>query len=124
MINKAILKECHEEGFNEGELYDSYKLFFGTLVSEPRLKIINLLRKGKKNVSEVMEELKMDQTSLSHNLARLKKCGFVNVEIDGKFRYYKLNDGSIKPLMEIIEKHMSKHCVHILRAMNAGGKDE
>ena len=77
MINKSILKECHQEGFSEKELYDSYKLFFGTLTSEPRLRIINYLRKGKKNVSEIMDGIKMDQTSVSHNLARLKECGFV-----------------------------------------------
>jgi ArsR family transcriptional regulator, cadmium/lead-responsive transcriptional repressor len=120
MINKNILKHAHKEGFSKGELYDSYKIFFGTLVSEPRLKIINCLRKGKKNVSELIKELKIDQSSVSHNLARLKQCGFVDFEIDGKFRYYKLNEKTIKPLMEIIESHMGKHCVHILRAMKGG----
>jgi ArsR family transcriptional regulator, cadmium/lead-responsive transcriptional repressor len=123
MINKTILKECHNEGFGEEELYRAYKLFFGTLVSEPRLKIINLLRKGKKNVSEIMEKMGMDQTSVSHNLARLKKCGFVTMEIDKKFRYYKINEKTILPLMEIIEKHMSQHCIHILRTME-GMKNE
>ena len=118
MINKIILKQCCEKhGFSEEELYGAYKIFFGTLVSEPRLKIINLLRIKKKNVSEIMEELQMDQTSISHNLARLKKCGFVKSEIDGKYRYYKINDETIRPLMETIEKHMSKYCIHILMAM-------
>ncbi len=117
MINKSILRLCHKEGFKEGELCEAYKIFFGTLVSEPRLNIINLLRKGKKNVSEIMEGLGMDQTSVSHNLARLKLCGFVNSEIEGKYRYYKINEETIKPLMEIIESHMSQYCIHILRAM-------
>ena len=117
MINKTILHQCHEEGFKEGEVYDAYKIFFGTLVSEPRLKIINLLRNGKKNVGEIMESLDLDQTSVSHDLARLKQCGFVNSENEGKFRYYKLNEQSIKPLMELIEYHMSQHCIHILHGM-------
>ena len=117
MINKGILKSCHNAGFDNKELYEAYKIFFGTLVSESRLKIINLLRKGKKNVSEIIEELNMEQTALSHDLARLKQCGFVNVTNEGKYRYYELNGESIKPLMEIIEKHMGKNCVHILRGM-------
>ncbi len=117
MINKTILHHAHHEGFSEEELYKAYKLFFGTLVSEPRLKIINLLRKSKKNVSELMEELEMNQTAVSHNLARLKQCGFVIQEIEGKFRYYRLNEETIKSLMEIIDKHMLKNCIHILRAM-------
>lgn len=120
MINKNILNECCKEGFKEQEMYEAYKIFFGTLVSEPRLKIINLLKKGRKNVSEIIEELKMDQTLISHNLARLKLCGFVASEIDGKLRYYKLNDKTIRSLMEIIEKHMSRYCIHILRAMKGG----
>ena len=115
MINKSILKSCSKEGFKDKEIYEAYKLFFGTLVSEPRLKIINFLRKGKKNVSGIKKELKMDQSSVSHNLARLRKCGFVNSEIKGKFRYYKLNNKTIKPLMNIIDKHMARNCIHILK---------
>lgn len=121
MINENILHSCHKEGFSEEELYCAYKVFFGNLVSESRLRIINLLRKGKKNVSEIISELDADQTSVSHDLARLKQCGFVSSEVDGKFRYYKINDETIKPLMRLIEKHMSENCIHILRAM-IGGK--
>ena len=122
MINKYILKQCCKEGFTEEELYGAYKIFFGTLVSEPRLKIINLLRTGKKNVTELLSELKMDQTSVSHNLARLKKCGFVKSEIEGKYRYYKINEETIRPIIHLIENHMSQYCVHILRAMKGGKK--
>ncbi len=117
MINKTILKECHKDGFKEGEIYGAYKIFLGTLCSESRLKIINLLRSGKKNVSEIMKELKSDQTVISHDLARLKRCGFVKSEIDGKYRYYSLNEETIKPLMGLIDKHMSKYCIHILHEM-------
>ena len=120
MINKNIFMHVHKKGFSEQKLYEAYKLFFGTLVSEPRLKIINLLRKGRKNVSEIMSELDLDQTSASHNLARLKRCGFVFTEIDGKYRYYFLNKETAAPLIDIINKHMSQHCVHILRTMKGG----
>ncbi|MBU0467089.1 MAG: metalloregulator ArsR/SmtB family transcription factor [Nanoarchaeota archaeon] len=119
MINKSILKSCHSEGYTNEELYAAYKIFFGTLVSEPRLKIINLLRKGKKNVSEIVEEFGMDQTAVSHNLARLRECGFITLETEGKYRYYALNGKTIKPLMEIIEKHMAGNCIHILRSQKS-----
>lgn len=114
MINKSIFHECHREGFDEEEIYEAYKIFFGTLGSESRLRIINLLRSGKKNVSEIIKELNIGQTAVSHDLARLKKCGFVKSDIEGKFRYYKLNEETIKPLMGLIDKHMSQYCVHIL----------
>ncbi len=115
MINKNILHRAHKEGFDEKDAYDAYKIFFGTLVSESRLKIINLLRKNRKNVSEIIKILGMDQTAVSHDLARLKKCGFVDVEVNNKFRYYKLNKKTIKPLIELIDKHMSLYCAHILK---------
>jgi DNA-binding transcriptional ArsR family regulator len=115
MINKDILKHAREKGYSNDELYESYKVFFGTLVSEPRLKIINLLRKGEKNVSELMAELNLDQTAVSHNLARLRQCGFVKTKIEGKYRYYALNMKTIKPLMETIEEHMLANCIHIMR---------
>ena len=81
-----------------------------------------LLRNGKKNVSEIIGKLQMDQTAVSHDLARLRRCGFVSSEVDGKFRYYKLNDETIGPLMKLIDKHMSQHCIHILHSSNEGGR--
>ncbi len=122
MIDKNILslEHLHEHNhkkISEKELYEAYKIFFGALVSEPRLKILNFLNNDKKTVSEIIKELNMEQTIVSHNLARLKLCGFVKSEISGRFRKYYLNKETIKPLIEIINKHMSQHCVHILRKM-------
>jgi ArsR family transcriptional regulator len=103
-------------------LFKSYEIFFGTLDNSNRLKIINLLRKGKKNVSEISKELKFNQTTVSHNLKRLEKCGFVKAEQKGKFRYYKLNESTIKPLMKLIDQHMSNYCVHLLKEIKGGKK--
>lgn len=112
----------HKHQITKKELYKAYKIFFGTLVSESRLKIINLLRKKGKNVSEIIKELNLDQTAVSHDLKRLKDCGFVNVKIDGKYRNYSLNIETIKPLMGIIDKHMAGNCIHILRESKGGKK--
>jgi len=124
MINKDILKSCHNEGFEDKEIYGAYKIFFSTLVSDSRLKIINLLREKPMNVSEIINELKADQTAVSHDLKRLKNCGFVSSEIKGKFRYYQLNSETIKPLMSLIDKHMSCNCIHILRSSQNKHKEE
>lgn len=117
MLNKSILQHVHKEGFKEEEIYGAYKIFFGTLVSESRLKIINLLRKGEKSVSEIVEELKLPQPTVSHDLARLKKCGFVKVKIARNFRHYSLNEKTIRPLMSLIDTHMSEYCIHILHEL-------
>lgn len=92
-------------------------MFFGTLSSYSRVRIITLLRGGHKNVSQILSELKIkDRTAISHDLARLKLHGFVKAEAKGKYRYYKLNEETIRPLMDLIDEHMSKYCIHILKA--------
>jgi|SRR3989344_7878739 len=121
MISKDILKYAHHHGFGEGKIYGAYKIFFGTLVSESRLRIINLLRKRGMNVSDIIEELGIGQTAVSHDLARLRNCGFVNTERKGKFVHYKLNEETIRPLMNLIDGHMDQYCMHILH--EKGGED-
>jgi DNA-binding transcriptional ArsR family regulator len=87
-----------------------YKVFFGTLNNAYSLDIINALRKGPKNVNDISKALNMNQTTLSHNLSRLRKCGFVFVKSSGKKRIYSLNSKTIQPLMKLIDNHMEKYC--------------
>lgn len=91
-------------------LKSTYKIFFGTLDNKRRLEIINLLRKKPKNVTEISKALNMNQTTVSHNLARLKSCSFVSVKNNGKERIYSLNSKTIKPLMKLIDDHMNTYC--------------
>lgn len=92
-----------------------YNLFFGSLANPNRLQIIQILRKGKKNVTSIVKETGFEQTMVSHNLKRLERCGMVFVEQIGKHRYYSVNQETIKPLMELIDKHTKKYCIHVLR---------
>lgn len=94
-------------------LEKAYNIFFGTLANKNRLKIINVLRKDTKCVYEICRELKFNQTTVSHNLRRLLRCGFVFVEKKGKHRYYSLNKKTIKPLMSLIDEHMHEYCEKI-----------
>lgn len=93
----------------------TYIQFLGTLANENRIEILLALRKKPMNVSELISELKMQQTTISHNLKRLQICGFVTVQQKGKFREYSVNKETIKPLIELIEKHMKKHCEHVVK---------
>lgn len=93
----------------------AYKIFFGTLANKNRLNIINSLRKETKCVDEICKELKFNQTTVSHNLKRLQRCGFVFVEKKGRHRYYSLNKKTIKPLMALIDNHMHGYCEKIAK---------
>ena len=118
MILEYIHKALHN--VSKEEYYKAYKLFFNTFSSEQRLKILNLLREKERNVSEIIKETRFEQSVVSHNLRRLKSCGFVIQEIKGKYRYYKLNEVTIKPILSLIDKHMQKKCFLIIKKKKKG----
>lgn len=93
---------------------EAYDIFFATLANINRLEIINALRKSKLNVTEIAAATGLNQTTISHNLKRLLRCGFVKVTQKGKHRYYRLNNDTIKPVMAIIDRHIKKHCSKLL----------
>ncbi len=96
-------------------LEKAYNIFFGTLANKNRLRIINSLRRGPMCVDEIHKNLNFNQTTVSHNLKRLLRCGFVFVEKKGKHRYYSLNKKTIKPLMSLIDEHMKEYCEKIVK---------
>jgi len=92
----------------------AYRLFFGTLAHDRRLKILNTLRRSKKNVTEICCETGFEQSLVSHNLKELEYHGMIFREKKGKFRYYRLNQRTIAPLIELIDAHMKEYCCKIL----------
>lgn len=110
----------HIYHISEKELYAAYKLFFNTFSSEHRLKILNLLRKKSMNVSEIQKATGFEQSVVSHNLRRLKSCGFITQKQEGKYRYYRLNEKTIKPMLTLIDGHMKEHCLLIIRGFKGG----
>lgn len=94
----------------------AYKIFFTSLANPNRLQIVNILRQGSKNVSEICQTTGFEQTMVSHNLQRLERCGMVFVEQKGKKRYYTLNHKTIKPLLKLIDSHIDQHCSKINEA--------
>lgn len=112
------MKTKHTHEMSEKEKFQAYKIFFGTLVSKPRLKILNLLREYKSvSVSKICETLDMEQTSVSHNLSRMTRCGFVNKQKKGKYRYYSINKKNIDKLLNLVDNHMNEYCLKIHRGL-------
>ena len=91
-------------------IQEACDIFFETLANRRRLKIIDLLRKGPRNVSEIIKATGLEQSNVSHNLRRLERCGFVFVKQQGKQRIYTLNKETIQPLMSLIDTHINKFC--------------
>lgn len=84
--------------------------FFSTLANPTRLAILEFLREGPRNVTEISNVLNQEQSMISHNLKPLTRCGFVFVQRKGKERIYSVNRETMEPMFKIIDNHMKKYC--------------
>ncbi len=85
-----------------------YREFFRALSNKTRFSIVSLLRSRPHYVNEMAEKLDIEQSRISHNLACLLNCGFVEWEWSGKNKIYRLNS-DLNPILAGIEKHLIKY---------------
>jgi len=93
-------------------LKNTRDIFLTTLSNKTRLSIIEVLMNGSKNVTQICKATGTNQTTISHNLTRLRRCGFVHMKKNGKERVYHLNEETIKPLIKLMNTHIEKYCKH------------
>jgi len=84
----------------------SYK-FFTVISNKTRWNIILSLYDSDKCVSDICKNIKEEQSKISHNLKLLQDCKVVSAKRKGKLMIYSLNKKTIKPLITLLEKHMS-----------------
>jgi len=83
-------------------------------LSEPnRLRIIDCLRSGAKNVGEICDVLDAEIVTVSHHLGILKNAGIVERERQGRFVIYKLRDGIIESARRNAPDHINLGCCRL-----------
>jgi DNA-binding transcriptional ArsR family regulator len=85
--------------------YQTKVLLFKVLSNQIRLKLIEALRDGEKDVSELCRVTREEQTRVSHELKCLTVCGFANFRRDGKRIIYSLNSKTVIPIIDAAENH-------------------
>lgn len=76
------------------------RVFHG--LSDPtRLRIVQLLLAGEKNVSELVAALGTPQGRVSSHLMCLRWCGFVATRRAGKYVYYRIADPRVVELVSL-----------------------
>lgn len=75
--------------------------FFSIFSDCTRLKIISLLAISEVCVNDISKLLKINQTTVSHQLAVLKKGNIVDCRRDGKSIYYFINNDYVENMMEM-----------------------
>jgi DNA-binding transcriptional ArsR family regulator len=89
-------------------LANLYRDFFRAFSNPTRFAIVQLLRDRPHYVGEIAGNLRLEQSRVSHNLACLLHCGFVEWEWREKNKVYRLNP-QLLPILAGIEKHLSRY---------------
>ena len=79
------------------------KLFRG-LADGSRLSILEALREGPRNVSEIVEETGLLQSNASLHLNCLWCCGMVDREVKGRRTYYRLGSPKVLRVLQAAER--------------------
>ena len=83
-------------------------VFFKALGDENRLKIIDMLSCGEICACEILLELDITQSTLSHHMKILCDCSLVIPRKEGKWTYYSQNEDTIKELNAFIKTITTK----------------
>ncbi len=100
-------KLTEHKPMNEDELCDLAELFkiFG---DSTRIKILYDLFDGEKSVSEICEDLDMNQSAISHQLKILKVSKLVRSHRSGKAMMYELDDEHVKTIIAMGKEHIEE----------------
>ena len=86
------------------ELADLFKMFSDST----RIKILYDLFDGEKNVTEICEDIEMNQSAVSHQLKALKTAKLIKSRREGKSVMYSLDDDHVKTIIAMGKDHIEE----------------
>lgn len=91
----------------ETELIELAELFkvFG---DSTRIRILFDLMQSERNVTEITEDLAMNQSAISHQLKILKMAKLVKARREGKSMVYSLADEHVKTIIAMGKEHIEE----------------
>ncbi|MGI6117564.1 MAG: ArsR/SmtB family transcription factor [Bilifractor sp.] len=95
------------EQISEDELIDMAELFriFG---DSTRIKILYDLTCGERNVTEICDDLDMNQSAISHQLKILRTAKLVKARREGKSILYSLADDHVLTIIAMGKEHVEE----------------
>jgi ArsR family transcriptional regulator len=78
--------------------------FFKTLGHPARIRVLELLRDGDRSVAELVPEVGLEPSHLSHQLAVLRKAGVLQARKEGTTVVYSVVDPRIFQLLEVAKQ--------------------
>lgn len=86
----------------DDEAMDEVARYFGALSVPTRLKILNALRGGERNVGDLTDATQCTQANVSKHLAVLAQSGMVAKTTRGTSAYYRIADPRIYRLCDLV----------------------
>jgi DNA-binding transcriptional ArsR family regulator len=108
MMNTDLLKECPLMENLPPEAMMEVAAYFQALSEPTRLKILNFLREGERNVGELAQLCGFTAANISRHLTLLTKNGLVARESRGTSVYYRIADESIYALCDLVCGNISR----------------
>lgn len=85
-------------------IFDVQAEFCRAMGNATRLQILHILRERPMMVSEIVEELELNQSMVSRQLSVLRSVGVVSGERDGNGMRYRLTDETIGDVCDLVRK--------------------
>ena len=98
------------------EALEQVAAYFQALSEPTRLRILNLLREGERNVGELAQLCGYTAANVSKHLSVLTQRGLVARESRGTSVYYRIGDASVYALCDLV-------CDHLARQLDRQARD-
>lgn len=99
---KTLCRKISEEELSD--LADLFKMFGDTT----RIKILYDLFSGEKSVSEITQDIEMNQSAVSHQLKILKNAKLIKARRMGKSMLYSLADDHVQTIIRMGREHVEE----------------
>jgi DNA-binding transcriptional ArsR family regulator len=87
--------------------------FFKALAHPLRIAVLDALRKGELGVNELGALLKVEQSSLSQQLAVLRSRNIVESRKEGLNVYYSVRDATVFKLLDVAKQIFNNHLIDV-----------
>jgi DNA-binding transcriptional ArsR family regulator len=101
-MNVADLPGCSLMENLDDRAIEQVADFFGAFAVPMRLKILNALRRGERNVGDLTAEFGCSQANISKHLSVLAQKGLIAKTLRGTSAYYRIVDPRIYQLCDLV----------------------
>jgi DNA-binding transcriptional ArsR family regulator len=87
------------------DAFDEAALCLRTLAHPHRLRMVQMMLKGRYTVNQLAEACDIPQHVASEHLGKMKDRGLLKAERDGRYTYYRVAASGLVDIMKCVKKH-------------------